>query len=170
MPTERWCLRWAKYPVFGCFARAAQSAHSQSVCQIGRPQAPQAKQAINQHIARAEALGDDLDKVAGTSLLAKVSVRALRKLQVRAARVAGFSPSWGRTAAVPCLSRCCPMGQGRRLAKTKWFPDGFDLETVWVFRWPPARRNKTTKKRNKPAGCYAALNWITSAPTRNLSR
>lgn len=79
------------------------------------------KQAINRHIARAEALGDDLDKVAGTSLLAKVSVRGLRKLQVRAPCVAGFTPFWGRTAAVaflgegepgkvglPSQSRVCP--------------------------------------------------------------
>lgn len=72
--------------------------------------------------------------------------------------------------AVPSMSRCCPEGQGRRLAKTKWFPVGFDLETVWVFRSPPARRNKTTKKRNALAVCYAALNWITSAPLRSLSR
>ncbi|MFC7410857.1 hypothetical protein [Hydrogenophaga atypica] len=57
----------------------------------------ESKRSINQHIARAEALGDDLDKVAGTSLLAKVSVRALRKLQVRAPCVAGFSPFLGRT-------------------------------------------------------------------------
>lgn len=68
----------------------------------------ESKSQINRHIARAEALGDDLDKVAGTSLLAKVSVRALRKLQVRAARAAGFSPSWGRTAAVPFLGELRP--------------------------------------------------------------
>ena len=57
----------------------------------------ESKSQINRHIARAEVLGDDLDKVAGTSLLAKVSVRALRKLQVRAPCVAGFSPFLGRT-------------------------------------------------------------------------
>ena len=38
------------------------------------------KRAINQHLARAEALGDDLDKVAGTSLDEGVELDALAKL------------------------------------------------------------------------------------------
>lgn len=38
------------------------------------------KQAINQHVARAEALGDDLDKVAGTSLDKGVELDALKAM------------------------------------------------------------------------------------------
>ena len=133
------------------------------------------KRTINRHIARAEALGDDLDKVAGTSLLATVSVRGLTKLQVRAPCVAGFTPFWWKTSRRPLfggalatvaflgdgvtkrhpsasLHRRCPLsvpvlshGTRERLAKTKWFPDGFDLETVWVSRWPPAAVTRPQK-------------------------
>jgi len=38
------------------------------------------KQSINQHLARAEALGDDLDKVAGTSLDKGVELDALKAM------------------------------------------------------------------------------------------
>ena len=39
------------------------------------------KQAINRHLARAEALGDDLDKVTGTSLDKGVELDALKAMQ-----------------------------------------------------------------------------------------
>ena len=60
--------------------RAAGPQHEQGFAASTAAAAGMTKQAINQHLARAEALGDDLPRVTGTSLDKGVELDALAKL------------------------------------------------------------------------------------------
>ena len=74
----------------------------------------ESKRAINQHLARAEALGDDLPRVTGTSLDKGVELDALAKLPSPPVAVQRLGPGYPSQVSKPVSKETAFLAQGKQ--------------------------------------------------------
>lgn len=79
----------------------------------------ESKRDVNRHLARAEALGDDLPRVTGTSLDKGVELDALAKLPSPPVAVQRLGPGYPSQVSKPVSKETAFLAQGKQLGKQR---------------------------------------------------